>query len=346
MNLPAHNDPDYTAELDAAVERIHAVVPGDLVQRFRRESGITRDSFRSCNTVQSGNVCAVDGSNVLLLESGSMALVAFRGAQSTYDNLVRANRSVSALKLAMIGPGVENRDFPGLYKDCFNEQPGTPVENEDRSRASAILRDTVEYWITETMAGSLDSGALLLRDGPLRVSHASHDIVLTRIENSCRLRGIGLAGVSKRTTATWGGGHPILPSVKGLAEELGMQAPWWIRIDPGVTDHEQFPQWQHGQMYVANLHPRAWSPLKIDLPVDTPESAVQGIMDRLSACSGDGRIPGYPFPLFDAHKTVVLTKEIVEQVKSDLIAKIAGSGIKRQTYEILFGDYHDEFARY
>ena len=144
MNLPAHTDPDYTAELDAAVERIHAVVPGDLVQRFRRESGVTRDSFQSCNPVQSGKVCAVDGSNTLLLESGSMALVAFRAAQSTYDNLARSNRSVSPLKLAMIGPGVENRDFPGLYRDCFNEKPGTPVENEDRSRASSILRDTIE----------------------------------------------------------------------------------------------------------------------------------------------------------------------------------------------------------
>ena len=196
------------------------------------------------------------------------------------------------------------------------------------------------------MAGSLGSGALLLRDGPLRVSHASHDTVLTRIENTCRLRDIGLAGVSKRTTATWGGGHPILPSVNGLAKELRLKAPWWIKVDTEMLDHAQFPRWQHGQMYIACLHPRAKSPLKIDLPVETSASSVRNVMDRLAACSGDGRIPGYPYPLFDAHRTVVLTEEIVEQVRSDLMRRIADTGIERQTYDILFGDYHDEFARY
>jgi hypothetical protein len=99
-------------------------------------------------------------------------------------------------------------------------------------------------------------------------------------------------------------------------------------------------------MYITCLHPRAKSPLKIDLPVETSASSVRNVMDRLTACSGDGRIPGYPYPLFDAHRTVVLTEEIVEQVRSDLMHRIADTGIERQTFDILFGDYHDEFARY
>jgi NurA-like 5'-3' nuclease len=69
-------------------------------------------------------------------------------------------------------------------------------------------------------------------------------------------------------------------------------------------------------------------------------------MDRLAGCSADGRIPGYPYPLLDAHRTVVLTEEIVEQVKGDLLGQLAAAGIDRQTIEILFGDYHDEFRRY
>jgi hypothetical protein len=42
----------------------------------------------------------------------------------------------------------------------------------------------------------------------------------------------------------------------------------------------------------------------------------------------------------------VLTEEVVEQVRSDLMRRIAVTGLERQTYDILFGDYHDEFARY
>jgi hypothetical protein len=69
-------------------------------------------------------------------------------------------------------------------------------------------------------------------------------------------------------------------------------------------------------------------------------------MDRLAGCSADGRIPGYPYPLLHAHRTVALTDETMEQVKGDLPGRLAEAGIDRQTYEILFGDYHDEFRRY
>ncbi|HIH26502.1 MAG TPA: DNA double-strand break repair nuclease NurA [Methanoregulaceae archaeon] len=337
---------DYDREMNTAAGRIRATVPENLVEKFRAASGLSRADFRSCTPTQCGEICAIDGSDVVLLESGSMALVLFRAAQSTFRNLERGRRSLSPLKCAIIGLGVENQDFPVLYRECFGQAPGTPLGNEDRSKAAGILRDTLEYWVAEQMAGSLEPGAILLRDGPLRVSHASHDTILTRIEQACRSRAIDLAGVSKRTQATWGGGHPLLPSLNGLAAFFGIEAPWWIQIDPAILDHAQFPQWQHGRMYVACLHPRAKSPLKIELQKDLPESQAPGIMNRLAACSGDGRIPGYPYPLFDAHRTVVLNEEIVEQVRSDLLRRIAGTGMGRQTFDIMFGDYHDEFARY
>jgi len=339
-------DRDYERAADTMAIRIREAVPANLVQKFREQGGISPDDFRSCEAGSSGETCAVDGSNGILLESGSMAIVLFRAAQSTFYNTERRRRSSSSLRFAIIGPGPENEDFPLLYEECFGQAPGTPLGNEDRSRAAGILRDTLEYWVTEQMATTLEPGALLLRDGPLRVSHASHDPVLTRIEEICRLRGIDLAGVSKQTSATWGGGHPLLPSVHGLAGFYGIQAPWWVRIDPAILDHAQFPQWQHGRIYIACLHPWAKTPMKIELSKNLPDSQEKVIMDRLAACSGDGRIPGYPYPLFDAHRTVVLTNEITEQVRSDLIRRITGAGIRRETYDILFGDYHDEFARY
>jgi len=339
-------DREYEKSADEMAIRIRETVPGNLVEKFGEQGGIEASDFSSCEPCPSLDTCAVDGSNTVLVESGSMAIVLFRAAQSTFCNTERRRRSLSSLQFGIIGPGPDNEDFPVLYEECFGQAPGTPLKNDDRTRAAGILRDTLEYWVTEQMAATLEKGSLLLRDGPLRVSHASHDPVLSRIEDICRARQIDLAGVSKRTSATWGGGHPLLPSVFGLAEAYGIPAPWWVRINPVILDHSQFPQWQHGRIYVACLHPQAKSPMKIELSKDLPESREKIIMDRLAACSGDGRIPGYPYPLFDAHRTVVLTEEITEQVRSDLIRRITGTGIRRQTFDILFGDYHDEFARY
>jgi hypothetical protein len=335
---------EYAGAVKEAAGRIRARVPGDLIERFRNTCSIKNSDFFLCTPRGCGEVCAVDGSNVTLLESGSMALAVVRAAQATFLDMERSRRSVTPLHFALIGPEAENQDFPVLYADCFGQPPGKPLPNDDIARAAEILRDTVEYWVTETMARELGTGALLLRDGPLRVSHESHNPVLTRIALACRDREIGLAGISKRSAATWGGGHPLLPAVAGLAKESGIRAPWWIKIDPAILDHQPHAQWQHGEMYVACLHGHSAGPLKIELPKETKDAGP--VMDRLAACSADGRIPGYPYPLFDAHRTVVLTKEITDQLKGDLLGSLAAAGIDRQTYEILFGDYHDAFARY
>ena len=335
---------EYAGAVNEAAGRIRAKVPGDLIRKFRAICGITKDDFLSCTPRDCGEVCAVDGSNVSLLESGSMALAVVRAAQTTFVDMERTKRSVTPLHFSLIGPEAENQDFPALYADCFGQPPGKPLSNEDIARAAEVLRDTVEYWVTETMARELGAGALLLRDGPLRVSHESHNPVLTRIVLACRDREISLAGISKRSAATWGGGHPLLPAVAGLARECGVRAPWWIKIDPAILDHQPHAQWQHGAMYAACLHEHMAGPLKIELPKEMREAGA--VIDRLAACSADGRIPGYPYPLLDAHRTVVLTKEITDQLRCDLVGSLMKAGIDRQTYEILFGDYHDAFARY
>ena len=339
-------DETYDGAVKEAAARIRSSVPADLAEKFAKTTGIGPADFVPCTPAPCGEVCAVDGSNVLLLESGSMALAVVRAAQTTFVAMERTRRSVTPLRFAPIGPEEENQDFPVLYADCFGCPPGKPLRNDDITRAAGILRDTVEYWVTERMAQDLGTGALLLRDGPLRVSHESHDPVLTRIVATCKEKEIGLAGISKRSAATWGGGHPLLPAVHACAEAHAIRGPWWLRIDPAILDHAAYSQWQHGAMYVASLHPRAAGPLKIELPKGTGDGAAQAIMDRLCGCSADGRIPGYPYPLFDAHRTAALTEEIAEQVKGDLLGRLAEAGIDRQTYEILFGDYHDEFARY
>jgi len=337
---------EYEGAVKEAAGRIRSTIPENLVEKFATTCTIRPSDFIPCTAAPCGEVCAVDGSNVMLLESGSMALAVVRAAQTTFIDMERSRRSVTPMTFAIIGPEEENQDFPVLYADCFGHPPGKPLVNEDITRAAGVLRDTVEYWVTETMAKELGNGALLLRDGPLRVSHESHNPVLTRIALTCKEKDIGLAGISKRSAATWGGGHPLLPAVFGYAETHRIPAPWWIKIDPAILDHQPHAQWQHGEMYVACLHPRSKGPLKIELARGTDGKTAKEIMNRLAGCSADGRIPGYPYPLLDAHRTVVLTEEIVEQVKGDLLGRLAEAGIDRQTYEILFGDYHDEFARY
>jgi hypothetical protein len=282
----------------------------------------------------------------MIIEGGSVAVAAIRAVQTTFADNERASRSITPLMLVMIGPGHRNHDFDELYEDCFGIPPRKGLDNADPERASAILRDTLEYWVALRTIRELPEGALLLLDGALRVSSQNHEPVLREIIRIAQERGILLAAVAKRTSATWGGGHPLLPAFGGLADHLGIASPWWTKIDEHLPDHMQYRQGRHGELYIASLHPHLSRPMKVDLPKGTNEDAAMATMKALAACAEDGRIPGYPYPLLDAHRTVAITEPLVMKIQQDIKSGLSKKGIVNRTFEDLFGDLHGEFERY
>jgi len=336
----------YEESVDRALRRITEHIPEDLVLKFAQESGITREDIHMIPPGPSGMVSAIDGSNTMILEGGSISLAAIRAVQTTFLNSERHNRSITPLTLVMIGPGHRNRDFDELYQDCFGIPPHKGLDNADPERASAILRDTLEYWVALQTVRVLPEGALLLLDGALRVSSQNHEPVLADIITTAQEHTILVAAVAKRTRVTWGGGHPLLPAIGGLAAQLGVSGPWWVKIDEHLPDHTEYRQGRHGELYIASLHPRLARPMKIDLPKGTGEEAAAATMQALAACADDGRIPGYPYPLLDAHRTCLIDEPLATQIQQDIKAGLTKQGIRNRTFEDLFGDLHGEFERY
>ena len=291
-------------------------------------------------------VAAVDGSNTMVLEGGSVSIAAIRAVQTTFLNNERHNRSITPLTLVTIGPGHRNRDFDELYQECFGIPPHKGLDNADPERASAILRDTLEYWVALQTVRTLPAGALLLLDGALRVSSQNHEPVLAEIISTAQQRGTLLAAVAKRTRVTWGGGHPLLPAIGGLVAHLGISGPWWVKVDEHLPDHTEYRQGRHGELYIASLHPCLVRPMKVDLPKGTSDDAAAATMQALATCADDGRIPGYPYPLLDAHRTCLIDEPLVTQIQQDIKAGLTKQGIQNRTFEDLFGDLHGEFERY
>jgi hypothetical protein len=336
----------YEESVDKALRRITEHIPEDLVQRFAQESGITREDIHTIPPGRSGMVTAIDGSNTMVLEGGSVSLAAIRVVQTTFLNGERHNRSITPLTLVTIGPGHRNRDFDELYQECFGIAPHKGLDNADPERASAIFRDTLEYWVALQTAKILPEGALLLIDGALRVSSQNHEPVLADIITTAQERRLLLAAVAKRTRATWGSGHPLLPALSGLVAHLGIAGPWWAKIDEHLLDHTEYRQGRHGEIYVASLHAHFSRPIKMELPKGTGEQAAAATMEALAACAGDGRVPGYPYPLLDAHRTVSIDQPLVMQIQQDIKAGLSKQGIQHKTFEDLFGDLHGDFERY
>jgi hypothetical protein len=341
-----NNRTGYEESLGRALRKVTEHIPEDLVEKFAKESGITKADIHPIPKSPSGIVSAVDGSNSMIIEGGSVGVAAIRAVRTTFAGMERSGRSITPITLVTIGPGHRNHDFDELYQECFGIPPHKGLDNADPERASAILRDTLEYWVALQTAKTLPEGALLLLDGALRVSSQNHEPVLHDIVNLARERKLLLAAVAKRTRATWGGGHPLLPAIGGLAVQLGITGPWWVKIDEHLLDHTEYHQGRHGEIYIASLHPRFVRPMKMELPKATREEAAPATMQALAACADDGRIPGYPYPLLDAHRSVVIDEPLVMQIQQDIKSGLSKRGIRNRIFEDLFGDLHGDFERY
>jgi hypothetical protein len=208
------------------------------------------------------------------------------------------------------------------------------------------MRDTLEYWAALRAADRLSRGDLLVLDGALRVSHASHEPVLIRLIQVCAKKGIRLCAVTKRTAITWGGGLPLVPAALALAKTHSISPPWVLRVREEGLDVTPYQQWQHGATCIAALHPRSSLAFKIEVPGPTSDAVLAQTASLLAGWADDGRVTGYPYPLLDAHRTARIPADVLRQVKYDLLAGIGQSGYSPDRFQALFGDIHDEFARY
>lgn len=339
--------PVEPGDVAAVLAWMEHISPSDLAERFAACGGFDASSFLPCSPEYPGHVAAVDGSNATVLASGSFSVAVVRAVEVTYVRGRRAHAGESPLRAFRIGPERENPAYPDLYAECFEgARPATPLDNEDRSQAAAVLRDTLEYWTARRLAESLDAGDVLLLDGALRVGHESHRPVLMEILRTAAGRGVLVAAVTKAAASTWGNGIPIVPAAAALARRLGVAAPWHLEVPPDLGDAVRHREWDFSVTYVASLHPRGRHPFKVDLPVGTSPEEAARTFSALAAYADDGRVTGYPFPLFDAHRMAAITADQADFVKQKIIGALSGEGMTEIDYQELFGDLHDEFARY
>ena len=333
--------------MDKALRRITEHIPEDLVGKFAQESGITREDIHPIPPGRSGMVTAVDGSNTMVLEGGS---VCHRRNPGSADN-------VSQQRTPSTAPSPPSRSSPSgrgtgtgtLTSSTRTVSASRPTRDWTMPIPSGHPPSSATRWSTGSPcrpSRTLPAGALLLLDGALRVSSQNHEPVLAEIITTAQERNVLLAAVAKRTRVTWGGGHPLLPAIGGLVAHLGISGPWWAKVDEHLPDHTEYRQGRHGELYIASLHSRVSRPMKMDLPKGTGEETAAATMQALAACADDGRIPGYPYPLLDAHRTCLIDEPLVTQIQQDIKAGLAKQGMQNRTFEDLFGDLHGEFERY
>ncbi|MDD1674486.1 MAG: DNA double-strand break repair nuclease NurA, partial [Methanomicrobiales archaeon] len=256
----------FAEGLENAVTRIRDMLPDTLIGLFSDQSGISRESFQHIASPYTGKVAAVDGSHGILCDGGHFSIGIIRAAASVFQGGRRSRLRATPLQLVMIGPGRENTDFSEIYQESFHRPPHKPLINEDPLQTCGVLRETFEYAVAFLLAHELSAGDILIMDGALRVSHAALFPILQEIQEICGRRDVLLAAVTKKTSATWGKGHPLLPAVGGIAAQYGIGGRWYLNIPRDILDSTLSNEFYQGEIYVGKLSPDASRVFKVELP--------------------------------------------------------------------------------
>lgn len=337
-------DSSYRDDINSAAGYISEMCSDENLKRIVENIPVARGDFRSIESGFDSAVAAVDGSNSLVLESGSFSVTAIRAVSVAFRDGERFFTKTTPMRVPRISNMHVSGEYRKLYKECFGAEPENPLEDEP-SRSASVFRDTLEYWTAKETIKELGEGDCLMLDGSLRTSHASHDPVLSDIVRDCGNMGIFLVSISKRNSLTWDG-CPLDIALDAVASELGIKAPWYIEVPEDVPEQKRHEQWHRGRTYIIRMHPASRIVLKAEIPKYADEEYAEKIFSACAAYSGDGRIPGYPYPLMEAHRECCITQEICDIIRQDLIKNIDRRGIDRTRYNRIFGDLHDEFARY
>jgi hypothetical protein len=338
-----------TAEgLEGTAAKVRDMLPETLVDLFEERARLSRDSFRRIEPAFPGRVAAVDGSHAILCDGGHFSIGAVRAAVSMFQGGSRSRLRATPVRIVMLGPDRENADFSEIYRELFHHAPVEPLPNKDPEWTCGILRETLEYAAMLLLARELSAGDILLVDGALRVSHAAHHAILGEIEETCAKNDVLLAAVTKKTSAAWGKGYPLLPAVGGLAERWAVDGAWYVKIPRDILDSTPYNEHYQNEIYVGKLSADAPRGFKVEFPAgyaDDDDYAVRAF-PALAAYAADARLPGYPYPLVDAHRTALIDIDCAEEIRQDLLYAVAERGMGYAQFHDLFGDYHDELARY
>ena len=273
------------------------------------------------------------------------SLAVVRAAQTTFLSMERGRRSVTPMTFAPHRPGRGEPGLPGPLRGLLRPPSGktTSKRGHDPGRRHPPGHGRVPGH------GANGPRALARRPPPpgrpsaglprepQRGPHPDCHGVQGTGDRPCRDQQALVRDVGRRP--------PAPPLVAGYAKTYRIHAPWWIRIDP---DHPRprspSPSGSRARCTSPASTPGRKGRSRSNSPAEpqTPAGSWTGSPAAPRTAGSPATRTRFSTPTARSSSP----KRSWTQVKGDLLGRLAEAGIDRQTYDILFGDYHDEFARY
>ncbi|MFO1535583.1 MAG: DNA double-strand break repair nuclease NurA [Thermoplasmatota archaeon] len=265
--------------------------------------------FHPLAAQEPGPVAAVDGSHAVLVDNGSVWVVATRAAAVVWPGPTReAEPELHAAKAQ------DAQDAVSAAYLSFGLEPPRTATATAWAEAWRALR---ELEACQRAIATAPPGGLVLLDGALSGLPPGPQEMADRLRKAAEGHGVRLVGVAKRS-ALERGGLALVPHLHAT----GPAGPWRVEAEPGV--------------HVAKLHSQAPHAFR----VDAQDLAWLGAL--LPLCR-DAVYVGYPYPLAVAHNRAALTGGVVAELKARLALAARAEGGVAAAH--LLADFHEVLDR-
>ena len=276
-------------------------------------------------------VWAVDGGQAMVADARCIQLVVTRAARVCFRGGACVLEEEGKLRAALLGAPDGGSVAAGL---------GLGIA-ADAVVDVNLLRDHDEWQAVARCVEEAAPGSVVLVDGDLQPDWRVPSWWLASLMGRAAERGVGLAGVVKRSSLSRGGA-PLVGQLELEAEAvLGPRARWYAPV--ARTRADVVAAGAAGiQVVVARLAPDARFAFRIDLPAAAdPEEA----LGALATVADDAGFPGYPYPLSVADRLAGCSSWVRQEARYELDDHLERAAVPAVVRERAFADRHDLMER-
>jgi len=279
--------------------------------------------FKKFEGAERARGAAIDGSSFRILSGHSFVIAGRRTGYVIADEKGIISRKIGDITIEAI----EKREAKRLFEEKYEEFMGCMPDDAPDSIDEVVdaVRGLEENAAARDAMDRLEAGDILMMDGSLRGGKFLSEV----IDRNCKYaadRGIHLVGVCKRSDL-YTDRLPVLSWVKVRGDRIFGRQRWYYPLSEGDG------------IYIAKLHPFSRFSFRVDM--NPAERDVDGIFSMISAFSNDVSYMGYPYPLAEIHRNVVITSEDGLYCRKALREMALMNGFTMDDWEELFLDYHD-----
>lgn len=327
--------------LEEVAEQICRQISICSTEDYFSETGITSQDFKAIEPADdfSGDVYAIDGSNVQVRNWGSGSINRIRAGYSIYSRNYWQQTTLTFDGVFLADRRSYAETFSRYLQGAFGID-GLVLKESELDRLSAYFRELQEYIALADAVCSAKPGDLVIYDGGFTWKDRPLGEVLRWIFAAAEERQVDLLGVSKSSSLSWGRdfARPLLPHTRRIGRDLLPDRPWYLPLQGKMVDPG--PDGWDGEICVARLDGRSEHVFRLDAPAYLCAGLSQSL-GKLAACSCSAECLGYPHPLFRAHRDLRITSQEGGFLKLKLLDMLSDRGLLESEAQSLFLDFHD-----